>query len=113
MARLGTEKHPTVVRVQNVERAQEIAALCMAHGIHYVIGLEPNEPEDVTDLGSALSPAEPSKASWTVQDARTPILGVKTTVVMREDDSCHQELSACDDRWSTVRHRKAPEVLCR
>jgi len=62
MARLGTEKHPTVVRVQNVERAQEIAALCMAHGIHYVIGLEPNEPEDVTDLGSALSPAEPSKA---------------------------------------------------
>jgi SWIM/SEC-C metal-binding protein len=62
VARLWMEKHPTVVRVQNVERAQEIAALCMAHGIHYIIGLEPNEPEDVIDLGRALSPAEPSKA---------------------------------------------------
>ena len=58
VARLGTEKHPAVVRVQNVERAQEVAALCMEHGIHYIIGLEPNEPEDVTDLGRALSPAK-------------------------------------------------------
>ena len=61
VARLGTEKHPAVMRVQSLERAQEVAALCMTHGIHYIIGLEPSEPEDVTDLGRALNPAEPSK----------------------------------------------------
>lgn len=59
MERLGTEKHPAVVRVQSWERAQEVAALCSAHQIHYIIGLEPDRPEDLTDIDRALNPPEP------------------------------------------------------
>jgi len=63
MARIGTEKHPAVVRVQSWERAQEVAALCSAHQIHYIIGLEPDRPEDLTDVDHALNPPEPIRVT--------------------------------------------------
>src|SRR5689334_16182327 len=61
MARLGTEKHLAIVRVQSWERAREIAAFCSAHQIHYIIGLEPDRPEDLTDVDRALNPSEPMR----------------------------------------------------
>ena len=56
MARPGTTKQPAVVRVQTEERASEILALCQVNGIKALIGLEPDQPEDITDVQRALSP---------------------------------------------------------
>ena len=54
--KLGTEKRPAVVRVQTEERMQEVAAIFSEHGWQFTIGLEPDEPEDVTDLEILLDP---------------------------------------------------------
>jgi tetratricopeptide (TPR) repeat protein len=41
-----------------MERAEEIISLCDAHGIKAIVGVEPNKPEDITDIERALSRAE-------------------------------------------------------
>jgi SWIM/SEC-C metal-binding protein len=47
--KLGTEKRPAVVNVQTEERLKEVAW-------QYKIGLEPDKPEDITDLEILLDP---------------------------------------------------------
>ena len=62
MAKLGSEKRPVVVRVQTEERAKEIASICYEHGWHYIIGFEPDKPEDISDVEKLLNPPKPVKA---------------------------------------------------
>ena len=59
MARIGTEKHPVVVRVQTEERMEEVIEVCKKNNLHYIAGLEPDKPENITDLERALSPPVP------------------------------------------------------
>lgn len=59
MARIGTEKRPAVLRVQTERRAKEVANICGSNGIHFLIGLEPDKPEDVSDMDRALRPPAP------------------------------------------------------
>ena len=59
MAKLGTEKKPIRVRVQTEERMKEITSLCEEHGWKFIIGLEPDEPEDVSDIDRLLHPSVP------------------------------------------------------
>ena len=59
MAKLGTEKKPITVRVQTEERAKEIASLCEEHGWIFIIGLEPDKPEDISDIDRLLHPSIP------------------------------------------------------
>ncbi len=62
MAKLGSEKKPAIVRVQTEERAQEIAQLCEQHGWKFIVGIEPDKPEDITDL---------KKLQWQQRSAAT------------------------------------------
>ena len=48
--KLGTEKRPITVNVQNEQRAGEIAAMCNQHAWKYIIGLEPDKPENIDPL---------------------------------------------------------------
>jgi SWIM/SEC-C metal-binding protein len=50
MAKLGTDKRPAVVRVQSAEEAQEIIDLAQERGWKVIVGVEPDEEEDVSDL---------------------------------------------------------------
>ncbi len=59
MAKLGSEKRPAIVRVQTQERATEIASLCAARGWRYIIGIEPFEEEDVSDIEKLVNPPVP------------------------------------------------------
>ena len=59
VARIGTEKHPAVVGVQTEERLTEVIALCKKNNLVYIAGLEPDKPEDITDIGRALSQPVP------------------------------------------------------
>lgn len=59
MTKLGSESRPIVVRVQTEARARYVAQQCAANGWHYIIGLEPDKPEDISDLERLLNPSEP------------------------------------------------------
>jgi SWIM/SEC-C metal-binding protein len=50
MASLGSKARPAVVKVQTEERAQEILALCDENDWQVIVGMEPDEPEDITDV---------------------------------------------------------------
>ena len=62
MANIGTEKKPIIVRVQTEERGMYVAQKCTEHGWHYIIGLEPDNPEDISDLEKALNPPAPVRS---------------------------------------------------
>ena len=61
-ARLGTEKNPAVVSVQSEARFKEVTSTFEEHGWKYRIGLDPNKPEDVSDLIRLLNPPKPTIA---------------------------------------------------
>jgi len=63
MAKLGTEKRPAIVRVPNSRRAEEISAKFDENGWHFIMGIEPDEPEDITDLEKLLNPPKPARVS--------------------------------------------------
>ena len=63
MARIGTRKHPAVARVQTAERAQALTELCQDAGVHCIVGIEPESPEDISDIERALNPPEPALAA--------------------------------------------------
>ena len=62
MSKLGTEKKPAVVSVQTEKRLKEVASIFEEHGWKYTIELEPDKPEDITDLEILLNPLKPKIA---------------------------------------------------
>jgi len=50
LAKLGTHKRPAVVRVCSVEKAEAIVALCNQHEWQVIVGVEEDEPEDISDV---------------------------------------------------------------
>jgi SWIM/SEC-C metal-binding protein len=55
-AKLGTKKKPAVVNVQTEERLKEVASIFEENNWKHIIGLEPDKPEDITDLEILLNP---------------------------------------------------------
>ncbi|MBW1889659.1 MAG: SEC-C domain-containing protein [Deltaproteobacteria bacterium] len=54
--KLGTEKNPAVVNVQTEERVKELETVFEENGWEYKIELEPDKPEDITNLNILLNP---------------------------------------------------------
>jgi SWIM/SEC-C metal-binding protein len=54
--KIGTEKNPAVVTVQTEERVKELESVFEENGWKYTIELEPDKPEDITDLEILLNP---------------------------------------------------------
>jgi len=50
MAKLGSKKKPAVARVQTEKRAGEIMQTCNEQGWQVIVGIEPDKPEDVSDI---------------------------------------------------------------
>jgi SWIM/SEC-C metal-binding protein len=50
MSNLGTKSKPARIRVQTEERAMELLALCTGKGWQLVVGIEPDVPEDISDI---------------------------------------------------------------
>jgi SWIM/SEC-C metal-binding protein len=55
MAKLGSEKRPLILRVQDPGRGQEVSERCKEVGARYIVGIEPDKPEDISDLERFLS----------------------------------------------------------
>ena len=54
MAKLGTHKRPAVVRVRSTEEAREIVSLAQQRGWQVIVGVEPDQIEDLSDLRKLL-----------------------------------------------------------
>jgi SWIM/SEC-C metal-binding protein len=61
-AKLGTEKNPAVVNVKTKKRMKEVASKFEKNGWKYTIELEPEKPEDITDLEILLNWPKPKIA---------------------------------------------------
>ena len=55
MAKLGSHKRPAVVRVQSMEEADEIVGLAQERGWKAIVGVEPDQIEDLSDLRKLMS----------------------------------------------------------
>ena len=55
MARLGAKKRPARGHVQTLERAQAILAMCDDRGWTAIIGIEPDKPEDISEVQRLLN----------------------------------------------------------
>ena len=50
MTRLGSKQRPAIVRVQTHERREQIMDIFREHDWDFIIGVEPDKDEDITDL---------------------------------------------------------------
>jgi hypothetical protein len=50
MAKLGTKQRPAIVRVRTEARAKEIVSIFNEHDWHFILGVEPDKPENISDL---------------------------------------------------------------
>jgi SWIM/SEC-C metal-binding protein len=51
------------LRVQSVARAEELTLLADEHGIQVIVGVEPDKPEDISDLIRILDPPTPHRGA--------------------------------------------------
>lgn len=59
MAVLGSKARPAILRVRSEERAQEVTSICSVHGIQFILGIEPDKPENIFDLRKAIKAIPP------------------------------------------------------
>jgi len=62
VAKVGSDKHPAVVRVAPEQRAREIMEQCDKRGIKVIVGIEPDRQEDITDVERLFRQSEQVKA---------------------------------------------------
>ena len=67
MTRLGSKKRPAIVRVRTQERADQLMDIFRERDWDFIIGVEPDKDEDITDLLKLLHPER-----FTVQVEPTP-----------------------------------------
>jgi len=59
MSKLGSKSNPARVRVQTEKRAVEILDYCNSKEWQVIVGIEPDEDEDVSDLERIENPPKP------------------------------------------------------
>jgi hypothetical protein len=62
MAKLGTDKRPAVVRVQSEDEALETIDLAQERGWKVIVGVEPDNEEDLSDLRKLMRSDEKPEA---------------------------------------------------
>jgi hypothetical protein len=62
MAKLGTKQRPAIVHVRTEARAMEVASVFNEHGWQFILGIEPDKPENISDLNRLLKSKQVPKA---------------------------------------------------
>ena len=52
--KLGTHERPAVLRVSSMERANEVMAIAEHNGWKAIVGIEPDQPENIVDLDTLM-----------------------------------------------------------
>ena len=72
MSKLGTKSKPAIVRVRTEERGREILEICNRNGWQVIIGLEPNNTEDISDVEKLMNPPKPVVSEKIERNAPCP-----------------------------------------
>lgn len=72
MAKLGTKQKPIIARVRTEEKARYVTETCTKHGWLCIVGIEPDKPEDISDLERMLNPQQPARSDKTGRNDPCP-----------------------------------------
>lgn len=72
MSKLGSKEKPAIVKVRNQERAMEIMDICNSRGWQVIIGIEPSNDEDISDVERLLNPPKPAVSQKIDRNAPCP-----------------------------------------
>ena len=56
MGKLGTSGNPIRIRVTNEKRMEELVGICGRNNWQFICGIEPDHPEDTSELEYMLNP---------------------------------------------------------
>lgn len=56
MGKLGASGNPIILRVNNEKRMEEVVGICEKNNWKFVCGIEPEYPEDISELEYMLNP---------------------------------------------------------
>ena len=56
MAKLGSKKNPLILRVADESKVEQIAEICYQNDWQFILGIEPDQKEDLSDLERKLNP---------------------------------------------------------
>lgn len=59
MAKLGSKNKPAILRVQDLDTAAELMQICSDNDWECIVGIESDQPEDISDLNRLLNPSRP------------------------------------------------------
>ena len=62
MAQLGSKARPVIVRVRTQERAEEILPILEEHGWQFILAIEEDKPESLSDPNTLLDQKEAAPA---------------------------------------------------
>ena len=63
MAKKGSKKNPLILRVADESRVESITELCYKNDWRFILGIEPDQEEDLSDLERKLNPRVPHEAT--------------------------------------------------
>jgi len=56
MAKKGSKKNPLILRLADESRVVLITEICYSNGWQFILGIEPDQEEDLSDLERKLNP---------------------------------------------------------
>ena len=56
MAKSGSKGNPLILRVADESKAQLVAGICFENDWQFILGIEPDQEEDLSDLERKLNP---------------------------------------------------------
>jgi len=59
------KKNPLILRVADESRIESITEICYKNDWQFILGIEPDQEEDLSDLERKLNPSIPQKATKT------------------------------------------------
>jgi len=80
-----------IVRVKTEERARAITAACSARGWPCIAGIEPDEPEDITDFEKLMNPVSQARSEKVGRNEPCPCGSGKKYKRCCADDEKHAE----------------------
>ncbi len=56
MVKLGSKRRPLILRVVDESKVERITEICAENGWKFILGIEPDQEEDLSDLERKLNP---------------------------------------------------------
>ena len=89
MVKLGTSARPILIRVQTERRGGELAEICDRNNWKFICEIEPDYPEDISELEYMLNPKRfKGKVPKLKSSYSTPV--IKTEPTIGRNDFCRK-----------------------